>query len=251
MPRRGFLPPAVCEKCNERPALGDALWHSGDIWLCPACLADATPGHDVITKVANKNVMAEEAHVLSRRDRAAGDIQEAEYHECESNWHSHAAEAIKSHGKRRVQAALIRGGEAVTSPGYLKDTLADPDLVAIESSEMRGRLLLSNEVVALGIDVSNTIGASNTLEKLLAHEIALAHKIAFAQAAKATSEYDPAMGIKRLQVSAKMMNSAQQGMLTLQKLRNGGAQQMVIQHVHVEDGGQAVIGAVQARGEKK
>ena len=143
------------------------------------------------------------------------------------------------------------GGEAASSPGYLKDTLADPDLVAIESSEMRGRLLLSNEVVALGIDVSNTIGASNTLEKLLAHEIALAHKIAFAQAAKAKNEYDPAMEIKRLHASAKMMSAAQQGMLTLQKLRNGGAQQMVVQHVHVAEGGQAVIGAVQTRGESE
>lgn len=251
MPRRGFLPPAVCEKCSERPALGDALWHSGDIWLCPACLADATPGHDVITKVANKNVMAEETRALSRRDRAAGDIKNADFYECESIWHSHAAAAIKSHGKRRVQGALVMGGEAASSPGYLKDTLADPDLVAIESSEMRGRLLLSNEVVALGIDVSNTIGASNTLEKLLAHEIALAHKIAFAQAAKAKNEYDPAMEIKRLHASAKMMSAAQQGMLTLQKLRNGGAQQMVVQHVHVAEGGQAVIGAVQTRGESE
>jgi hypothetical protein len=61
----------------------------------------------------------------------------------------------------------------------------------------------------------------------------------------ANSEDDPAMGLKRLLVSAKMMSVAQQGMLTLQKLHNGGAQQMVVQHVHVADGGPAVVGAMQ------
>ena len=85
------------------------------------------------------------------------------------------------------------------------------------------------------------------MEKLLAHEIALAHKISFEQAARANSEYDPAMGLKRLQASAKMMGAAQQGMLTLQKLRNGGAQQMVIQHVHVAEGGQAIVGTMQTK----
>jgi hypothetical protein len=48
--------------------------------------------------------------------------------------------------------------------------------------------------------------------------------------------------------SAKMMQSYQQGMATIQKLRTGGQQTVTVQHVHVADGGQAVIGNVQSGG---
>lgn len=120
----------------------------------------------------------------------------------------------------------------------------DPDLPALDASRTRGQLLESNDVVALGVDVSNTVGAANTLEKLLAHEIALAHKIAFEQAALATCAKDPAVAAKRLESVAKMMAAAQRGALTLQKLRAGGPQRVVVQHVTVESGGQAVVGDV-------
>ena len=41
----------------------------------------------------------------------------------------------------------------------------------------------------------------------------------------------------------RMMNTFQQGMLTLQRVRTGGEQRVVVQYVtRVEDGGQAVIG---------
>ena len=227
------------------------MTHTGVAWICPACLADTTPGDDVMTKAGHEDVQRHEYEALSRRARAAGDIETAERHERESNWHGHAVVALKSHGFRRVKNALVAGGEASASPGYFKDTLADPGLTAIESAEARGKLLLVNDVVALGVDIANTIGASNTMEKLLAHEMALAHKLANEQASKASHEYDPAIQVKRLQVAARMMAVFQQGVLTLHKLRTGGTQNVVVQHVYVAEGGQAVIGAVQAPGGDK
>lgn len=245
MPRRSFLPPAVCDVCKERPALGDTLWHSGVAWLCPACLADKTYGSDTVTKAVSESLMMDENRALSRRDRAAGDIENADDQQRQANWHGHAAVAIKSHGNRRAKGALIASGEAAASPGYLKDTLANPDLISIESSEMRGKLLLTNDVVALGIDVANTAGASNTHEKLISHQIALAHKVAMEQANKALHEHVPAVELKRLQIAARMIAMAQQGVITLQKLKTGGTQNVVVQHVYVADGGQAVVGALQ------
>ena len=53
------------------------------------------------------------------------------------------------------------------------------------------------------------------------------------------------MQIKRLQISARMMTTAQEGLLALNKLKAGGTQNVVVQHVHVESGGQAVVGNVQ------
>ncbi len=43
---------------------------------------------------------------------------------------------------------------------------------------------------------------------------------------------------------ARMIGVAQRGALTLQKLRASGPQKVVVQHVHVEAGGQAVVGNV-------
>jgi hypothetical protein len=37
------------------------------------------------------------------------------------------------------------------------------------------------------------------------------------------------------------MTTYQQGMLALQRLRTGGTQRIVVQHVTVEDGGRAVV----------
>jgi len=65
------------------------------------------------------------------------------------------------------------------------------------------------------------------------------------QANQALHERDPTIEIKRLQVAARMINIAQQGVLTLQKLKTGGTQNVVVQHVHVASGGQALVGAVQ------
>jgi len=248
MRRRQFYPPAVCSKCNTPPQVGDSLLSVGAIWLCPACLADETPGNDLTTKALNESVWQAEYLARSGRSQASGHINDAGDHKAQANWHGHAVKSIRSHGNRLAKSALIVNGEAATAPGYLKDTLVNPDLFAIESSETRGRMLVINDIAALGIDVANTIGASNTLEKLLAHEIALAHKVACEQSAKASRENDPEMEIKRLHVSARMMGAFQQGVLTLQKLRTGGTQNVIVQHVHVADGGQAVIGAVQTRG---
>ena len=96
----------------------------------------------------------------------------------------------------------------------------------------------------MGVDISNTIQASNTAEKLVAHEIAVAHLVAMQQASRARSEPDPKMEIKRLQISARMMATVQQGVLALQKLKSGGTQNVVVQHVHVEAGAQAMVGNI-------
>jgi hypothetical protein len=242
---RSFYPPALCDKCQQPPILGVALFPARGIWLCQSCLADETPGDDITSKAARRSLRAEEERSFSRREKAAGRIESVNDASLQARRHSHAADSIKNLGLQKVQGAFIASGEAASVEGYLKDTLADPDLAAIESSEMRGRLLLDNGIVSLGIDSSNTIGAANTIEKMQVHQLALAHKIALEQAAKARYENDPKIEMRRLQTSARMMDTFQQGVFALHKLRTGGTQNVVVQHVHVADGGQAVIGAVQ------
>jgi len=246
MPRRHFLPPAVCSQCSNVPYLGQTLIHTGVAWLCAACLTEQTKGRDTSTKAASHSLQSEDQRATSKRDRAAGFIEGAVENESSANWNSHAAARILIHGNRLARSTEVAQGEAVPASGYLKDTLVDPTLVAVESSYTRGRLLHVNDVVALGIDVSDTAQARNTHEKLLAHQIAVAHKVALEQTAAASwdSTHDPATAMRRLQIAARMMATSQQAMLTLQKLKTGGSQTVVVQHVTVSGNGQAVIGNV-------
>jgi hypothetical protein len=108
-------------------------------------------------------------------------------------------------------------------------------------------LLQQNDVIALGVDVAKTFGASNTAEKLIAHEIAVAHKAAMNQASMANWEGDPKLQMQRLHASAKMMSMVQAGLLTLHKLKSTGPQTVTVQHVHVNAGGQAVVGNIESR----
>lgn len=238
---RAFLPPEICSACSQRPALGDTLVHTGTVWLCPACLTETSPGTNATSKAARLAIRAQEERGLSIRARAAGEIAEAAEHNDLALWHGQAAAAITG----QAPHVTIAHGEAVSQwVPWMQDTLADPDLPALDSSRTRGQLLEANDVTALGIDVANTVQAGNTVEKLLAHQVALAHKVAFEQASKAARERDPTVEAKRLEMAAKMMSAAQRGALTLQKLRAGGPQRVVVQHVHVEAGGQAVVGDV-------
>ena len=50
--------------------------------------------------------------------------------------------------------------------------------------------------------------------------------------------------------AARLMRTYQESMLTLQKIRTGGRQTMVVQHVHVTDGGQAVVAGSVSKGAK-
>ena len=241
MTRRSFFPPATCSACSQRPALGDTLVHTGTVWLCPACLTETSPGTSATSKAARLAIRAQEARGLSIRARAAGDIAAAAEHNDLALWHGQAAAAITGQG----QSVTIAHGEAVSQwLPWMQETMNDPDLPALDASRTRGQLLEANDVTALGIDVAKTVQAGNAVEKLLAHQVALAHKIAFEQASKANREKDPVIEAKRLETVAKMMATAQRAALTLQKLRASGPQRVVVQHVHVEAGGQAVVGDV-------
>jgi hypothetical protein len=131
------------------------------------------------------------------------------------------------------------------------DTMAVPDLAAVEASLERSRLLLDYgiEAVAMALDASASIEAANSLEKMLAHQLAVAHKTAMEQIGRAHGACAPDTEIKRLNVATRFMSVFQQGLLTLKKLRQGGRQQITVQYVNVSHGSQAVIGSVEnARG---
>ena len=149
-----------------------------------------------------------------------------------------------------------------------RSTVDRPDCVAIEAS--RDRLELADKAGALemGLDLADTIQADNSMEKMLVHQMAAVHNSAMRMTALVNRRME-SMANDRLTMqnierhnietcrlagtAARMMNTFQQGMLTLQRVRTGGEQRVVVeQHQYVtrvEDGGQAVIGPkVRTRG---
>jgi len=150
------------------------------------------------------------------------------------------------------------------------NTLKDPDQVAEDASVARTDLLLQSNlnVVAQAIDAAASIQAENSLEKMLAHQLALAHEMALKIGNAAMGEvkklearqeyghvarYDVTLEVQRLTNStARVMDVYQQGLAALQRLRRGGNQTVTVQHVHVADGGQAVVtGNVRTRARRR
>jgi hypothetical protein len=113
------------------------------------------------------------------------------------------------------------------------------------------QLELANDarVAELAIDAAHAAGATNSLERMLAHQLALAHRSAFLlgrqlERAVASAASNDAANLRATRLATAMgrtMAAYQQGMLAMQRLRTGGTQRIVVQHVTVEDGGQAVV----------
>jgi hypothetical protein len=135
---------------------------------------------------------------------------------------------------------------------WIANTLANGDAVAEEASIRRTDLLFqaSLKAVALGVDAADSIKAENSLEKMLAHQLAFAHEASMRIMGEAMTNIRPynrpdSVELTRLtNAAARLMSVYQDGLLTLQRLRSGGNQTVTVQHVHVNEGGQAVIGNV-------
>jgi len=138
----------------------------------------------------------------------------------------------------------------------IRETLREgADRIAEDASLRRTDLLLqpSFNVVAMGIDASDAIGAGNSLEKMLAHQMAVAHEATMRlmdQALSFESRQESVEACRLANTAARLMGVYQDGLLTLQRLRTGGSQTVTVQHVNVQSGAQAVIGNVGAGGHK-
>jgi hypothetical protein len=112
------------------------------------------------------------------------------------------------------------------------------------------------------MDAAEMIRARNSLEKMLAHQIAAAHGLAMKFAAKSSqflghvTSWDKAVrqqvssieAARLAHSSARMMEAFNQGLLALDRLRNGRRQVVTVQHVTVNPGGQAIVaGALKPR----
>ena len=158
-----------------------------------------------------------------------------------------AADALQC----RSPVTLAAGGEVLPQHDpQLVDTLAAPGVVAVDASTHRLDLItaMGTDVAAMALDASETIQAQNSLEKMLSHQLATCHEAGMRYVSKASLESDPVHAVRMMNLAIRSMETFQKGLLTLKRLRGTGEQRIVIQHVNVTDGGQAVIGQVNPGG---
>ena len=150
-----------------------------------------------------------------------------------------------------------RGGEFATGAPmmrpYLDTVRARPDWLAHDASRERMKLASGAGALMLGLDAAETVQAGNSLEKMLAHQLAAAHPLGMRMLAGAGEElaayansghlypHRSVEAARMANTAARLMDAYQRGLMTLDRLRNGGRQVLTVQHVNVASGGQAVV----------
>lgn len=166
------------------------------------------------------------------------------------------------------RVAVGNGGEIAISTKamapFVDMVRTHPDMLVIDASRQRMDLASSAGALSMALEASATITAGNSLEKMLMHEAAAAHVVAMEfqaeardvlRAYKRTGYNHPNLSTEAtrlLNASARMMDTYQRALLTLDRMRNGGKQTVVVQHVTVAGGGQAVVaGQIEARPKRR
>jgi hypothetical protein len=178
-----------------------------------------------------------------------------------ANYHGTSADKVGPALLKQARAKLPNpergaGGELAQprkASTYLYNTLDYPDFVAADASAQRMHLAKDAGALALGVDTADTIQAENSAEQMLAHEMAAAHAGAMRLMGQVTNmmvmqgtamrmDNSANLRVTRLAGAAsRLMMTFQQGLVTLDKLRAGNKQIIIVQHVQVNDGGQAVV----------
>ena len=163
-------------------------------------------------------------------------------------------------------AEIAIGGELVpVDDPELRDTVTNPDYVTLDASRDRLELADRSNVLESALDAADTIDAGNSLEKMLAHQMALLHKHAMKIGIRMEDMQHVARPSERLEVRERNVEYCRlagtlqrltatyaNAFLTLQRVRSKGRQTVIVkhtvQHVHVNQGGQAVVAKTIGRG---
>lgn len=146
---------------------------------------------------------------------------------------------------------LGSGQEAINQThGGMVNTLTEPTVAALEASSHRTELLtqMGTDIAAMALDAADTINAGNSLEKMLAHQMAGLHQASMKMLHRANLMQDTDHSVKYVNVAIKASSAYQGAMAVLHRVRDDKRQHILVQHVNVGAGGQAVVGTVNTGG---
>jgi hypothetical protein len=137
---------------------------------------------------------------------------------------------------------------------YLLCTLDEPNIIGVDASQQRADLATRAGVLSPALDVVMSAQARNPIEKMLCHQLATVHRAGMKLVAHGEQSKLPLVEHARLiNAAARMFEVFQSGCVTLQKLKTGGRQHVIVQYqqVNVGPGGQAVVAGKVRRGSRK
>ncbi len=139
------------------------------------------------------------------------------------NWWRRLNEALGTVSSDFVNASLLQIQAAARSPfGTISETAMNAALAMIAA-----------------------VAPKDEIEGALAVQMACTHAVAMAILGKLDSGFGPERRIATLASAAsRLLRAYVMQVEVLRRLRNGGQQFVRVEHVHVNDGGQAVIGNV-------
>ncbi len=187
---------------------------------------------------------AEKMRAAAEHRRMAGPLI-PNYENGTMKYHREQAEQLEHEAKELLELQsdreMVSGGEVlpieadragmidVGDPiGIARDTLQDPDSVAIDASTTRIDRLLEAGILDIGVDAAHSIGAQNSLEKMLAHQMAACHHLAMKLTPQVLQHRDNVDQTRTVNAVTRLMRTYQEGMLTLMKFRTGGKQTVVV-----------------------
>lgn len=150
------------------------------------------------------------------------------------------------------ELVIVSQEVSAAAPDIVDTVRARGDMLTADASLQRLDLLAEVGALTLGVDAAESIQAQNSLERMLAHQVAAAHRMALEFMAEGREElaayrnsganypHRSVEACRMANTGSRLMDTAQRGLLVLDRLRNGGAQP-VTQHVNVADGGKAVV----------
>ena len=152
--------------------------------------------------------------------------------------------------RQRLNDVTGEDAKLASDPSLLPGLAIRPIDAAFDAFAHRGELLtnLGTDAAALALDTSHAVAVNNPLEEMLVHQMAVAHKVALESITKSHMEENSEHALRLLNVAIRFMDSYQRSMLTLKRYRAKSEQTIVVQHVKITEGGQAVIGTVQHNG---
>jgi hypothetical protein len=235
--------------------------------------ADAPPATPALARLSTADAEWFDALAAEKRAAAASaaDPVWAAQQAAEGEGLAALAAALRDPSARGVPALRRgRGGEAAPTPhsdmpGRCRDVAdavaREPALLAAEASLDRLGLARTADALALAVETAEDARAETAAEKMIAHQLAAAHKLAMELIAAASRDARRHTAAPHLNqgalaeaartgaAAARLMVACQGAALALDRLRHGARQQIVVQHVAVADGGQAVVaGSVAMRG---
>jgi hypothetical protein len=115
----------------------------------------------------------------------------------------------------------------------LESALKKPDLLSVEATIQRAALADKSGVFDLAFDAAESVSAKNSIEQMLCHQMAAAHQHSMRLLAESEKEKDPQWSVKKAALAARLMDAYSRAALTLQRLRTGPSQSIVVQQVQV------------------